>query len=466
MDAVPFIGPSYSGRSENLNGQVCKNWYVEVDQVGGKNSVALYPTPGLLKLAAVGDGPIRCTKPYGALLAVISKDKLYTYNPADGTSTLIGSLTTTSGPVGMEVNAASPQELFLADGAFTYAFNGTSLVKTSPVSVTASHAAFLDNRVIFNEVGSGRIYWTELGSPTVNALNFATAESSPDDLQGIIVSNQQLWLFGKRSTEVWYSTGNANTPFSRVDGAVSEWGCAAPASIAKVDSSVFWLATSPSGQGIVKRSNGYQAVTVSNPALEYQIGTYGEITDAVAYTYVEEGHVFYVLTFPDAHKTWVYDATTGFWHERESQDQGRHIGNCHSFLDGIHYVGDYRNGNLYQMAMRFGDDNGEPISRVRDGHYIHSDRTRIFHHALEIDFETGTAAQGADEPQAMLTWSDDNGRTWSSEQWRGLGAVGEYDKRAIWRRLGQSRQRIYRLTIADTARTAVIGAFLRGDLGD
>lgn len=62
----------------------------------------------------------------------------------------------------------------------------------------------------------------------------------------------------------------------------------------------------------------------------------------------------------------------------------------------------------------------------------------------------------AQEPQIMLRYSDDGGHRWSDEMWRSLGKVGEYRTRAVWRRLGQFRNRQMKLRITDPVRRLVI----------
>ena len=43
-----------------------------------------------------------------------------------------------------------------------------------------------------------------------------------------------------------------------------------------------------------------------------------DISDARAFTYQKDGHHFYVLTFPTGNKTFVFDASTSLWHERNA----------------------------------------------------------------------------------------------------------------------------------------------------
>jgi hypothetical protein len=221
------------------------------------------------------------------------------------------------------------------------------------------------------------------------------------------------------------------------------------------------------------RNAGYQFGRISTEHIEYALAQYATVSDARSWSYTLDGHIFYVITFPTEDVTWVYDITTGFWHEWQSYSTAletvpyaRHRGNCACWFNGKTIVGDYENGKLYELDMATYTDNLEYIRRVRAAQTINRSRYNVIHDALEIEFEAGVGlitGQGSD-PQAMLDWSDDGGHTWSSESWASIGTtvggIGEYTKRAIWRRLGISRNRIYRLTMTDPVKFVVIAAYL------
>ena len=197
---------------------------------------------------------------------------------------------------------------------------------------------------------------------TWDILDFSTVDGSPDALVSMIVDHNEIWLFGTQSVEVWYYNGDPDFPFARIQGAFNEIGCAAAYSVAKLDNGLFWLGADARGQGIVYRSNGYTGTRISTHAIEFAIAQYGNISDALAYTYQQEGHSFYVLTFPSANATWVYDVATQAWHERASWENShfnRHRSNCQMAFNSEVIVGDFVNGNIYAFDLDVYDDNGQ-----------------------------------------------------------------------------------------------------------
>jgi hypothetical protein len=232
-------------------------------------------------------------------------------------------------------------------------------------------------------------------------LTFSSADGSPDGVVAINVDHRQLWVFGTDSTEVWYNAGLANFPLSPIQGAFNEIGCVAAFSIAKLDNTLFWLGTDARGQGIVYRANGYGAARVSTHAIEYAIAQYGNLADALAYTYQQEGHSFYVLTFPSANATWVYDVATQAWHERAGWENGvftRHRSNCQCNFGGNIIVGDFENANIYMFDLDVYADNGRVQKWLRSWRALPQGTNtlkRTAQHSLQLECEAGVGLNGS-----------------------------------------------------------------------
>jgi hypothetical protein len=215
---------------------------------------------------------------------------------------------------------------------------------------------------------------------------------------------------------------------------------------------------------IVVQMVGYIPERISTHAVETAMAGYSVISDAIAYTYQQAGHEFYVLTFPTADKTWVYDLATELWHKRESRDgkNNRHRlpDNCACVFQGKNYVGDFSNGNLYVIDQSNYTINGLQMPCTRTAQHLTQDLRRVTYNDLQIQFQPGvgiSTGQGSN-PQAMLKWSDDGGFTWSHEHWTNIGQQGKYKNRAIWRRLGVARDRVFSVSVTDPVFRTIVSA--------
>lgn len=274
---------------------------------------------------------------------------------------------------------------------------------TSDSFLGASVVVYVDTYFIYMEPNSQRVYSVDTfdssGSPiyplVFDATNVASAEGSPDNLVSIIVDHNELWLFGTNSVEVWYDAGGAAFPFSRIQGAFNELGCAATFSVAKMENGLFWLGADARGRGMIYRANGYRGERISTHAVEYAIGQYSVISDAIAYTYQQEGHSFYVITFPTANATWVFDASTNAWHERAGWENStfvRHRGNCQLAFNNEILIGDYRGGNIYAFDLDVHSDNNDVQRWLRSWRALPPGQNtlkRTAHKSLQLDCESG-----------------------------------------------------------------------------
>ena len=470
---TPILGQAYVARSVNAADNRMVNLFPEAIPNEGQTAGWLQRAPGLRLLANIGNGPIRGLWAFqgdASIAFVVSGDRLYKIDTSY-TATFLGTIAGT-GPVSMADNGT---QLAIAANPQGYVYNKTTNVftqVTDPDFPGAVTVAYLDGYFVFNEPNSQKVWVTAiLDGTSVDPLDFASAEGSPDGLTAVVVNNREVWLMGTNSIEVWYDAGTPDFPLARIQGAANEIGCLAPYSVAKADNSVFWLGSDARGSGIVYRSNGYTGVRASNHSIEWQIQQYGDVTDAVAYTYQQDGHTFYVLNFPSANKTWVYDVITQSWHERAGWSNGsftRHRSNCQMNFNSEIIVGDYENGNIYAFDLDVSSDNGAIQKWLRSWRALPSGTNnlkRTAQHSLQLNCETGVGlnlGQGSD-PDVMMRWSDDGGHTWSSEHWTKMGRIGAFGYRAFWRRLGMTlklRDRVYEVSGTDPVKIAIVGAEL------
>jgi hypothetical protein len=473
---TPILGASYVARSINAADNRLVNLFAEIVPDGGKTVAFFNRAPGLKFQQTIGTGPIRALWAHqtnGSDFYVVSGTGFYKVTGLTATPTLLGTVTGT-GPVSIADNGT---QIFLACNPDGFIYNEVTNVFaqiTDPDFTGAVTVAYLDGYFVYNEPDSQKVWVTQLLDGTsVDPLDFASAEGSPDGLVAINVDHREAWLFGTDSVEVWYDAGLADFPLTRIQGAFNEIGCVAAFSVAKLDNGLFWLGTDARGQGIVYRNNGYAGIRVSTHAVEYAIAQYGNISDAVAYTYQQEGHSFYVLTFPTGDATWVYDVSTQAWHERAGWNTTlgeftRHRSNCQCNFGGNTVVGDYENGNIYTLDLNVYADNGGIQKWLRSWRALPTGTNtlrRTAQHSLQLDCESGTGlntGQGSD-PELMLRWSDDGGHTWSNEHLSKMGKIGQYYRRVFWRRLGMTlklRDRVYEVSQTDPVKAVIVGAEL------
>ena len=467
----PILGSAYVARSVNAADNRMVNLFPEIIPEAGKSPAYLQRAPGLRLLTTVGTGPIRGVNSFNGNLYVVSGEQLIKLD-STYTATVLGTVSGATGPVSMANNGI---QLFVACNGPSYVYNSSTLAFgqiTDPDFPGALTVSYLDGYFVFIEPDSQSVWVTALNDPTsIDPLDFASAEGDPDGLVSSIVNHSEVWLFGTNSVEVWYDSGNADFPLQRIQGAFNELGCAATFSVAKMDNGVFWLGQDARGTGMVYRANGYTGQRISTHAVEWQIQQYSDIADATAYTYQQDGHSFYVLNFPSANATWVYDVATQAWHERAGWVNGaftRHRADCQTFFNNEVTVGDYQNGNIYAFDLNVYDDYDRVQKWLRSWRALptgDNNLKRTSQHSLQLDCESGVGLETGqgDDPQVMLRWSDDGGHTWSREQWSSMGRIGQYYKRVFWRRLGMTlklRDRVYEISGTDPVKIAIMGAEL------
>jgi hypothetical protein len=381
-----------------------------------------------------------------------------------------------------------------------YALNFSVLPSTDGAFSGADVVDIVDNYFVYNRPQTQQWGSSNPLSPISSSLAFSSKDGGPDNLVSMIVDHREVYLLGETTSEVWVDSGLFPFAFQRIPGTSTQHGIAAKFSVARLGNSFAYLSKNIRGDGQVMMMNGYMPTRISTHAVENSIEG-ADISDARAWTYLIEGHEVYVISFPGLDLTWAYDIATGMWHKWLWVDDNnvfhRHRGNCHTHFNNMNLVGDWENGQIYMLDPNTYTDNGGEIRRVRRAPHLVSDFQRQFFSELQILFQPGVglsgniigalspinavagigvaglaiagkadiATQGAD-PQAMLRWSNDGGSTWSNEHWVSIGVQGRYKNRAIWRRLGQARDRIYEVVVTDPIKAVIVAANLKAEAGD
>jgi hypothetical protein len=493
LTQFPFVGGSYLARSRNFDAQRTVNLYPEMSGSGNSKSIAcLIGTPGTRFTFSAGGGAgivVRGMIRFSETISIVvtsNRVAKVTYAGGIFTSLLIGTIPNLSTPVSMASNGLKIMLVTGPDGFEIDPVLGTVTQIVDPDFHGADVVWFIDGYFVFNWPGTQKYQITDLYSTAIQPLKFASAEGSPDLLISLIVINNEILLLGEASAEFHADSGNTDFPFEPIRGAFIEQGCAAKFSVAKMTDgngvgTAFWLTRNESGQGMVVRNVGYQPQRISDHALELAVQGYSVISDAIAYTYQQEGHNFYVLNFPTAAATWAYDTSTELWCERgytpvdvftgipTGAATQAHPGICHMFFGGKNLVGSRLDACAYELDLDyFYDDvpqtNGTvqgPIYRIRQCPHLSSgDSWQIFDR-IWFDMETGvglvTAGTGND-PKLILEWSDDGGSSFPNSMLVPIGKLGQRKARAVARRLGKSRDRVFRVTLAEPVKCVFNGA--------
>jgi len=493
-----FVGPSYTLQSLTAECERTINLYPERIESGrGKNSEGLWlmGTPGLKLFCALPvhtdwEPPQTVQKMFSAFNGrafAIAGSVLWELH-ADGTYTALATLNSATGRYSVASNG--PQVLIVSDGS-AWLMNEYNIVMPVSGGELPVQVAGIDGYFITLKKDSRQFQISGLLDGTAwDGLDFALAEGSGDNLIAIFADHRELWAFGRTRIEVFYDSGDPDFPFTRIQGAFIEQGCIASDSVAKLDNSIVWLGGDERGKGIAWRANGYVPQRISNHGVETAWARYPRIDDAIGWSYQDYGHQFYVLHFPSADPnplvvaglnedysyrgaTWVLDASTGMWHERLAWNaevgvwEG-HRGRWFCYAFDKHLVGDWKNGNIYEMSAEYFDDAGDPKRWSRTCPHISDEQRWMFYHQLQVDMQAGVGlavGQGSD-PQMYLEVSSDGGFTWGPALAASMGKIGQTKWRAIWRRLGRSRDRVFRVSGSDPVKTALVDAYLQASGGN
>ena len=466
MSAVPIAGPSYNLEVRKADVQRSINLFPVVTESGtAKAPAILQPIPGLSLFATLG-AEVRGGRVVGDRCFVVADSTLYELDSA-GTATSRGTLSTSTGFVDM---AHGNTQLVMVDGA-----NGYALTLSSNTFQTigsnfygSSRVAFLDGYFVFIRPDTGQFYWTAIDdATTLDALDFATAEGSPDDLVSVVADHRELWLFGENTTEVWINTGS-EAVFERNSGAFMEHGCAAAFSAQKMDNTVFWLGKDENGSGVVYRAQGYTPVKISTKAIDEQIQRSTDISGARAYTYQQDGHSFYVLNVPGLETTLVYDVASGAWHERAELVDGEyepHRGTFHVYAFSKHLIG-ADDGKVYWYDTTKNTNNGDVLVRDRiSPHAAAPGLSNIRFNSVELDCTVGGGKADGSEALLMMRYSNDGGNAYTGWRTASLGAIGERTTRARFLRCGMARDRVWHFRVTDDVSFAIVGANLEARAG-
>lgn len=475
MPTIPyagFIGPAYQSTSYMQDDERCVNFFPE--QGESPNAPApwvLLPTPGYETLYTPSQAPGRGSFSENGRVWFVAGFALYEFFEATNTAILRGSVQADANPVTFSSNGAAGHQLFITSGDVGYLLDTITNALSIVLPSGATMGDYLDGYFLCLDATTSTWRISNLlDGLTWNPAAIAQRTAGSDRWVALCVCNRLIYLLGEQTSEVWYNAGNFPFPFAPIQEAFMEQGCSAPWSVAVLESdsvgSVLWVTGNSQGGGTIVRTQGYTPGRVSTHAIEAQIHTYADASDAIAWGYQEGGHPCYVLTFPTGDQTWVYDGRTGLWHERAYWNTATGLYQKARALwfaatSTQNLALDIETGSIYAMSTSLAFDvDGSLIRRMRQPPRLSINQKRFTVNSLQVVMDVGqglSVGQGSD-PVCMLKSSRDAGRTWGHERWTTAGKIGAYSTRVRWTRLGQARNRVDQFVMTDPVPYRLCGA--------
>lgn len=454
----PLLGGAKKNRSAASDAQTLVNMFVELDDEA-RGGGALYGFPGLSEFADTGSLVCRGSHSMAGTAYVVNGNTLYQIL-SDGSEGALGSIGGT-GPVSMADNGT---QMLIVNGSQGYVYSaGTGLQNITSADFLPSYTcAYLSGYFIVAGVGTGT--WG-VSAPddalTWDAINRAVAESSPDGIQAIVRFNGEVHILGENSREVWYNAANPTAnPFSVNAGAQVDRGCIAKYSVATDLNAVYWLGDDL----VVYAASQYTPEPISTNAINYDISLTPNPQNAIGFCYQDQGHYYYVLSFPEG-KTWCYDITTRLWCRRQTLglDRWRAVWPVTAY--GKTLFGDYQTALIGEADYDVFTEYGETMRWERTFPPLTQANSTIFLGRFEIVMESGTGGFEVN-PSVFLEYSTDGARTFSDPIEANYGAVGDYRYRTFWCAMGMGENFTLRVWGSDPYRRNIVDASISFDVGN
>jgi len=458
------------------------NFFVEkIGTEGRQHKLALYPTPGQLAwmTPASTNGNIIDV---GGRGGVSTGTRAFVVIGAGFYEIFQNATIFRRGTVAQDSNVAqfaylgpTSNQLGVASGGNAYVFNLTTNFLTKVLTGECNQIGMLDEYLIALNQTTGRLRLSNLNDgSTWDPTQFALRSAQPDPWVAMVVNAPDIFLIGANSGDVWFDAGTAPFPLAARQGLNIPFGIIAPFSLVNIAGRMFWLSGNKEGNGLVVATEGYGVKPVSTTELDNAIAGYARtatITDAEAFAFQMVGHTFYVLRFPAANATWLYDLTTGVWTELGTWNSSRGDYDVwhprfHLAAYGLHITGESSTGALSLLDVTYGTEaDGSVIRRLRRGPILINDMKRQSISRFELVLEPGIGLQSGQgsNPLAMGRFSMDGGKTWGNERLCGTGFIGQYNRKVYWNRHGSPYMYVPEVTFTDPIPWRIIDALYNNE---
>lgn len=461
----------YESDSLPLSAQRCVNWIPVIPQTTALNNRALFDAPGLTQFSSV-TGVNRGSQEMKGVPYFINGTSLFSVS-ATGISTSHGTIEGAD-----QVSLANNGQflVIVVPGGKAYAFDNvaSTLIQITDVDfITSDTVVFKDGFFVFTASDGTVFFNSALNDPfTYDALDFGTAEIDPDRIVAGHVNHNELFICGSETIEIFQNIGGTGFPFQRIPGANIQKGVRAKFGLVEFDNTFLFIGGGLNERSAIWRVTGSSSASkISTSAIDNAIQEFNsaEIENALAWTYSSGGNFFAGFTFESSRipsKTFVFDATTSAlsgeqtWHERQTGvDDNRWRVNSIVLAHGRLLVGDSVDGRIGEIDKKAFTEYGNVIARERASQPFVIGGLPIFAGTYWLTMESGvglTLGQGSN-PQIRMDFSDDGGRTYSSEFFRSYGKIGEFKSLPTWRKQGRApRHRIIRFKTSEPVKSVII----------
>lgn len=453
MYDLPIATGFYTSQILPLAAQNCINLIpIVVPVEGALNRRALLGRPGLTQFSSGVSGECRGACKFNEIYYTLNGTTLK-YIDSSGTATTVTGSVGGSGRVSIAVN--DDYIVIVNNLGEGYYSDGSTVTKiTDGDFLDASTVCFVDGYFVFSEKNGTRFFLSGINDPSsFSATDRSTAEERPDRITAVYTYNNLLHVAGTETTEKFNNIGGVSFPFVRINQASNSVGCFAPYSPIELENAYAFIGGGVNEGAQVYLMSGGQAQVISTPAIDnaLQQFTDDEISEAYTMVYQDRGqHILIIQVYSDVvdDVTFCYNATSGEWFQMAS-GEGNFRGKSITRIYSKFLVGDDSNKVGYFDWDAF-TDYGDAIEREKTSQPFfnqNGDEFRIGR--LELWCEAG-AGSATTDPQVMMSFSDDLGKTFGNEHWRGIGKVGKYNQRCIWRKQGYvPRDRVYKFRFTD-----------------
>lgn len=357
-------------------------------------------------LGTIGRGIYTSTK-LGQMVAVISNnvwllDVFYnqvTAQPFDAVATFIGTIATTTGVV--YITETDRPEIVISDGVNIYVYNPASPplyiarrnLAGDPITFTPGFIDFHDGYILaaasndsadnfytppINNTWRISTYDADPASNPAAKLIFPAVlngisyvgllSTKPDNTQAILrfpSKGNMILVMGKTVTEPWFDNGIQQFPYVRNNQFNIDYGCLNPATIARTDEIVVWLAQNEKSGPIIMYTRGGMPEKITTDGIDFLFSQLQAPEDSQGFIYRQDGHLIYHINFYTDNLSLFYDFNTQKFFHASDEFGNYFIAAEVAFFNNQYYFVTKNNGKVYAFDTIFTSYDGAEIPRER-----------------------------------------------------------------------------------------------------